>query len=163
MEATSAKTLPFASSVAHQEAGAWITAYTQDVLVAKDEATIEAYTRILKRFAQWLSARPGNHDRFHPQVITRTAIEFFLDTLAQFQLQKAGSCRFVRVLPLAAGRSSAPWSRSRAGRLHSGAGAPCRTRVVRGLAARDPRSGRARGRPARQGRLHTWPISQVAG
>jgi hypothetical protein len=81
MEATSAKTLSFAGSVAHQEAGAWITAYTLDVLAAKDGATIEAYTRTLKRFAVWLSARPGNHDRFHPQAITHTAIGFSLDTL----------------------------------------------------------------------------------
>jgi len=99
MEATSAKTLPFAGSVAHQEAGAWITAYTQDVLVAKDGATIEAYTRILKRFAQWLSARPGNHDRFNPQVITRTAIEFFSIPLPSSSYKKqaraalSGFCR----------------------------------------------------------------------
>ncbi len=102
MEATPAKMLPFAGSVAHQEAVAWITAYTQDVLVAKDGATIEAYTRILKRFAEWLSARPGNHDQFHPQAITRTAIEFFLDTLPSSSYKKqaraalSGFCRWLQ-------------------------------------------------------------------
>jgi len=102
MEATSAKMLSFAGSVAHQEAVAWITAYTQDVLVAKDAATIEAYTRILKRFAEWLSARPGNHDQFHPQAISRTAIEFFLDTLPSSSYKKqaraalSGFCRWLQ-------------------------------------------------------------------
>ena len=65
MEATPTNMLPFASSIANLEAEAWITAYTQDVLAAKDAATIEAYTRILKRFTEWLSARPGNHDPVH--------------------------------------------------------------------------------------------------
>ena len=59
MEATPTNMLPFASSIANLEAEAWITAYTPDVLAAKDAATIEAYTRILKRFTEWLSARPG--------------------------------------------------------------------------------------------------------
>src|SRR6266852_9388624 len=102
MEATPAKMLPFAGSVAHQEAVAWISTYTQDMLAAKDGATIEAYTRILKRFAEWLSARPGNHDQFHPQAITRTAIEFFLDTLPSSSYKKqaraalSGFCRWLQ-------------------------------------------------------------------
>ena len=102
MEGTPATMLPFAGSTANLEAEAWIIAYTQDVLAAKDEATIEAYTRILKRFAEWLSARPGNHDQFHPQAITRTAIEFFLDTLPSSSYKKqaraalSGFCRWLQ-------------------------------------------------------------------
>jgi len=102
MEAIPANMLPFASSTANLEADAWIIAYTQDVLAAKDGATIEAYTRILKRFTEWLSTRPGNHDRFHPQAITRTAIEFFLDTLPSSSYKKqaraalSGFCRWLQ-------------------------------------------------------------------
>ena len=102
MEARSTKMLPFAGASAHQEAEAWITAYTQDVLAAKDGATIEAYTRILKRFAEWLKERPGNHDQFHPQAIPRTAIEFFLDTLPSSSYKKqaraalSGFCRWLQ-------------------------------------------------------------------
>ncbi len=102
MEATPTKILPFTSSTANLEAEAWITAYTQDVLGAKDRATIEAYTRILKRFTEWLSARPGNHDQFHPLAITRTAIEFFLDTLPSSNSKKqaraalSGFCRWLQ-------------------------------------------------------------------
>jgi len=102
METTSANMLPFTNEAANLEAWAWITAYTQDVLAAKDGATIEAYTRILSRFAEWLSARPGNRDQFHPQAITRTAIEFFLDTLPSSSYKKqaraalSGFCRWLQ-------------------------------------------------------------------
>src|SRR5260370_37490968 len=102
METTSAKMLPSACEAANPEAGTWITAYTQDVLAAKDWATIEAYTRILKRFTEWLSVRPGKHDQFHPQAITRTAIEFFLVTLPSSSYKKqahAALSGFCRCLP----------------------------------------------------------------
>jgi len=59
MEATPTNMLPFASSIANLGAEGCMTAYTRDVLAAKDAATMEAYTRILKRFTEWLSARPG--------------------------------------------------------------------------------------------------------
>ncbi len=102
METTSANMLPFAGEAVHQEAETWISIYTQDMLAAKDRATIEAYTRILKRFVEWLSTRPGNHDQFHPQAITRTAIEFFLDTLPSSSYKKqaraalSGFCRWLQ-------------------------------------------------------------------
>src|SRR5216684_9157299 len=102
MEATSANMLSSACEAANPEAETWISTYTQDILAAKDGATIEAYTRILKRFAEWLSARPGNHDQFHPQAITRTAIEFFLDTLPSSSYKKqaraalSGFCRWLQ-------------------------------------------------------------------
>jgi hypothetical protein len=44
METTSANILTFPSGEeTHKDASSWITAYTQDVLAAKDGATIEAY------------------------------------------------------------------------------------------------------------------------
>jgi len=102
METTSANMLPSACEAANPEAGAWIAAYTQDVLAAKDGATIEAYTRMLKRFTEWLSTRPGNHDQFHPQAITRTALEFFFDPLPSSSYKKqaraalSGFCRWLQ-------------------------------------------------------------------
>ena len=84
-----------------QGAVAWIDAYKQEMLQAKDEATIEAYTRILEKFTEWLASRPGNSGQFHPQAITRTAIEFFLDTLPSSSYKKqaraalSGFCRWL--------------------------------------------------------------------
>ena len=83
-------------------AAAWITAYQQDMLQTRDNATIEAYTRILEKFAEWLSLRPGNSGLFRPQSITRTAIEGFLETLPSFSYKKqaraalSGFCRWLQ-------------------------------------------------------------------
>jgi site-specific recombinase XerD len=67
-----------------QDAGIWIAVYAEEVLATKDEATIEAYIRILEKFAGWLSLRPGNSGQFRQEAITRTAIEGFLETLPSF-------------------------------------------------------------------------------
>ncbi|BCL78993.1 tyrosine recombinase XerD [Ktedonobacteria bacterium brp13] len=64
-----------------QDAETWITAYREEILASKDAATIATYTRILTKFADYLAHRPGNHEQFHPQAITRTSVEFFLATL----------------------------------------------------------------------------------
>ncbi len=77
MDEVQAQITPFPS----QGAAAWIDTYQEEMLTAKDEATIEAYTRILEKFAEWLSLRPGNSGQFYPQAMTRTAIESFLGTL----------------------------------------------------------------------------------
>ncbi len=80
----------------------WIAAYTEEMLEARDEATIEAYTRVLEKFACWLSLRPGNSGQFRPQAITRTAIEGFLETLPSFSYKKqaraalSGFCRWLQ-------------------------------------------------------------------
>ncbi len=63
MDTVPAEIQPFFS----QEASIWIAVYAEEVLATKDEATIEAYTRILEKFAEWLSLRPGNSGQFHPQ------------------------------------------------------------------------------------------------
>ncbi|HLZ60752.1 MAG TPA: tyrosine-type recombinase/integrase [Ktedonosporobacter sp.] len=103
MESPSAKILTFPVSQGEQkDASAWIIAYMQEVLASRDEATKEAYTRILSRFAGWLSERPGQHGQFLPQAITRTAIEFFLETLSSPSYKKqaraalSGFCRWLQ-------------------------------------------------------------------
>ena len=77
MNETSAMIRPFPGEIAETR----IVAYTEEMLAARDEATIEAYTCILEKFANWLALRPGNVGQFYPQMITRTAIEGFLETL----------------------------------------------------------------------------------
>jgi hypothetical protein len=85
-----------------QGAGAWIDACQEEMLESRDEAAIEAYTRILGKFAEWLSLRPGTSGQFHPQAMTRTAIEGFLDTLPSFSYKKqaraalSGFCRWLQ-------------------------------------------------------------------
>jgi site-specific recombinase XerD len=71
-----------------QDAEQWISAYRDEVLASRDAATIATYTRILRAFALFLAHRPGNHEQFHPQAITRTAIEFFLATLPSSSYKK---------------------------------------------------------------------------
>ena len=84
-----------------RRAAAWIAAYQEDMLQTRDGATIEAYTRVLEKFAEWLSLRPGNSGQFRPQAITRTAIEGFLETLPSFSYKKqaraalSGFCRWL--------------------------------------------------------------------
>jgi len=58
----------------------WLTAYWV-AISTKDEATIDAYLRIIRHFALWLAERPGNGGQFSPQRITRTAVEMYLSTL----------------------------------------------------------------------------------
>ncbi len=53
MDEAQASTKPFPE----RRAAAWIDAYQEEILTTKDEAMIEAYTRILERFAEWLSFR----------------------------------------------------------------------------------------------------------
>jgi site-specific recombinase XerD len=85
-----------------QGADVWIEPYKEEVLAAKDAATIEAYIRILEKFAAWLTIRPGNSGQFHPQAMTRTAIECFLDTVPSFSYKKqaraalSGFCRWLQ-------------------------------------------------------------------
>ena len=71
-----------------QGSAAWIDAYQEEMLQARDEATIETYTRVLEKFTARLALRPGNSGQFRPQAITRTAIEDFLDTLPSYSYKK---------------------------------------------------------------------------
>ncbi len=98
-----------------QGAGAWIDACQEEMLESRDEATIEAYTRILGKFAEWLSLRPGTSGQFHPQAMTRTAIECFLDTLPSFSYKKqaraalSGFCRWLQEDQQLLEREYGPW------------------------------------------------------
>src|SRR5258708_37857869 len=98
-----------------QGATDWIDAYQEEMLTAKDEATIEAYTRILEKFAEWLSLRPGNSAQFRLQAITRTPIQGFLDTLLSFSSKKqaraalSGFCRSLREDQQLLEREYGPW------------------------------------------------------
>jgi hypothetical protein len=38
---------------------AWIEGYQQDCLMQKDEATVDAYLRILRQFTTWVAKLPG--------------------------------------------------------------------------------------------------------
>jgi len=55
--------------------------YRQDWLASRDQDTVEAYRRVLRKFAAWMSELPGHDKQFHPEYITRPLIEIFLDTL----------------------------------------------------------------------------------
>ncbi len=111
MDEAQASTKPFPN----QGDAAWIDAYQEEILITKDEATIEAYTRILEKFAEWLSLRPGNSGQFHPQAMTRTAIEGFLETLPSFSYKKqaraalSGFCRWLQEDQQLLEREYGPW------------------------------------------------------
>ncbi|AQT86972.1 hypothetical protein B1222_23320 (plasmid) [Paenibacillus larvae subsp. pulvifaciens] len=44
----------------------------------KDESTIDSYMRILRKFTDWMSERPGSRGKFQPGMLTRTALETYL-------------------------------------------------------------------------------------
>jgi site-specific recombinase XerD len=85
-----------------QGSAAWIDAHQEEMLQARDEATIETYTRVLEKFTAWLALRPGISGQFRPQAITRTAIEGFLETLPSYSYKKqaraalSGFCRWLQ-------------------------------------------------------------------
>src|SRR2546430_4774372 len=49
----------------------------------KAEGTIDAYVRTTRRVMEWIAQRPGNGGRFHPQQLTKTAVEVYLASLEQ--------------------------------------------------------------------------------
>jgi integrase-like protein len=65
------------------EASQWISAYHQARLLQKDEATVDAYLRILRQFTAWVIARPGHSKQFRPEQLTRTIVEVYLSTLQE--------------------------------------------------------------------------------
>ncbi len=99
-----------------QGSAAWIDTYQEEMLQARDEATIETYTRVLEKFTAWLALRPGNSGQFRPQAITRTAIEDFLDTLPSYSYKKQARTA-LWLLSLAARRSAASGTQSHPGRF----------------------------------------------
>jgi hypothetical protein len=53
----------------HMDASAWILGYQQDYLLQKDEATVDAYVRILRQFTAWVATLPGQGGQFVPSPI----------------------------------------------------------------------------------------------
>jgi len=51
-------------------------------LEAKSVATVDGYRRVARQLLAWLAERPGNADGFHPDQLTRTAVETYLAVLA---------------------------------------------------------------------------------
>ena len=71
------------TSFPQNEASPWISAYHQARLLQKDEATVDAYLRILRQFTAWVIARPGHGKQFRPEQLTRTVVEVYLSTLQE--------------------------------------------------------------------------------
>ena len=59
----------------------WIESYQQACLTKLDEATVDAYTRILRQFTAWVATRPGHHRHFQPDQLTATVAEGYLSLL----------------------------------------------------------------------------------
>lgn len=44
-------------------------------LCGKTSSTVDAYLRVLRQLVQWIAQRPGSGGEFHPQLLTKTAME----------------------------------------------------------------------------------------
>lgn len=47
-------------------------------LAAKAPGTVDAYLRAVRQLLDWIAARPGNAGDFHPEFLTKTAVELYL-------------------------------------------------------------------------------------
>jgi site-specific recombinase XerD len=61
----------------------WIEGYHQACLTKLDEATIDAYLRILRQFTEWVAGRPGHTKHFQPDQLTMTVVEGYLSRLKE--------------------------------------------------------------------------------
>lgn len=61
----------------------WIEGYHQTCLIKLNEATIDAYRRILRQFTEWVAKRPGHGKRFQPDQLTATVVEGYLSRLKE--------------------------------------------------------------------------------
>src|SRR5207302_963161 len=61
----------------------WIEGYRQACLTKHDEATIDAYLRILHQFTEWVAKRPGHGKHFQPDQLTMTIVEGYLSRLKE--------------------------------------------------------------------------------
>ena len=61
----------------------WIESYHQTCLTKLDEATIDAYLRILRQFTEWVARRPGHAKHFQPDQLTVTVVEGYLSRLKE--------------------------------------------------------------------------------
>ena len=61
----------------------WTLGYEQDCLRQKDEATVDAYMRILRQFTAGVAKLPGHGGQFVPSQLTTTAVERYLSVLKE--------------------------------------------------------------------------------
>jgi site-specific recombinase XerD len=61
----------------------WIIEYREACLNKRDAATIDAYTRILRQFIEWVAKRPGYGKQFEPAQLTNTVVESYLARLEE--------------------------------------------------------------------------------
>lgn len=71
------KTLPFPQNASNL----WIEEYTHAELRGKNEATLDAYLRILRQVTAWVAQLPGSEGHFHPKFLTKTAFGDYMDEL----------------------------------------------------------------------------------
>jgi site-specific recombinase XerD len=67
----------------HVGTSVWILGYQQDCLLQKDEATVDAYVRILRQFTAWVAKLPGQGGHFVPSQLTTAAVERYLSVLKE--------------------------------------------------------------------------------
>jgi site-specific recombinase XerC len=59
----------------------WIENYYHAELSGKNEATIDAYLRVLRQLSAWVARLPGSEGNFHPKFLTKTAFGDYLEEL----------------------------------------------------------------------------------
>src|SRR6266566_3430578 len=59
----------------------WIENYYHAELSGKNEATIDAYLRVLRQLTAWVAQLPGSEGNFHPRFLTKTAFGDYLEEL----------------------------------------------------------------------------------
>lgn len=59
----------------------WIENYDHAELSGKNEATIDAYLRVLRQLTAWVAQLPGSEGNFHPRFLTKTAFGDYLEEL----------------------------------------------------------------------------------
>jgi site-specific recombinase XerD len=59
----------------------WIENYYHAELSGKNEATIDAYLRVLRQLTAWVAQFPGSEGNFHPRFLTKTAFGDYLEEL----------------------------------------------------------------------------------
>jgi site-specific recombinase XerC len=59
----------------------WIEEYARAELSGKNEATRDAYLRILRQVTAWVAQLPGSEGQFHPKFLTKTAFGDYMDEL----------------------------------------------------------------------------------
>src|ERR1700682_5934687 len=67
----------------HLATNPWIEAYAHAELARKNEATRDAYLRILHQIASWVADFPGSEGRFHPTLLTRTVFGDYISELTE--------------------------------------------------------------------------------